>query len=71
MLVNAVTLACVFVVAVINTCVYELWEQNFEFPSLQAHLPQGPWQMCLLRDYRVTDSTTLQAHIFGVPRVCL
>ena len=46
-LVSAVTRACVFVVAVINTCVYELWEQNFEFPSLQANLPQGHWQMRL------------------------
>ena len=89
MIVTAVALACVFVIAVLTTCVcvddarqhdranrvpmqvftlqsenkttfhgetffsdmadevHKLCEQNFEFPSLQAHLPQGPWQMCM------------------------
>ena len=39
--------------------IHELWEQNLKFPPLQAHL-------FLQRDSRVTDATTLQAHIFGV-----
>ena len=33
----------------------EIWEQIFEFPSLQAHLPQGPWQMALIFGVPVTS----------------
>ena len=52
---------------------YELGEQNFEIPSIQAH-------MCLYHDTgiyvpvsRLSNAglITIQAHFFGVPGVCL
>ena len=42
MLVSAVTRACLFVVAVTNTSVYELWEQNLSFPRYRHICLRAP-----------------------------
>ena len=41
---------------------YELWEQIFEIPSIQAH-------MCLYRDYPVQAQSRYR-HTFSVSKVC-
>ena len=52
---------------------YELGEQNFEIPSLQAHICQYSvtGRYVPVTRSRVLGIVTLQANFFGVPSVCL